>query len=55
MHTTRPVKVIGVFEVSLTKKEWITALENCLSHYHEWEMHDDEIDTWELIQEIKKW
>lgn len=44
----------SVFEISLTKKEWIVALENCLSHYHEWEMHDDEIDTWELIQSIKK-
>lgn len=45
----------SVFEISLPKKEWTTALENCLSHYHEWEMHDDEIDTWQLIQEIAKW
>lgn len=45
----------AVFEISLTSKEWVVALENCLAHYHEWEMHDDEIDTWELIQSIKKW
>ena len=45
----------SVFEISLSKKEWVTALENCLSHYHEWEMHDDEIDTWQLIQEVKTW
>ena len=28
------------FEISLTSKEWITALENCLRHYEEWEMGD---------------
>lgn len=44
----------SVYEISLSKREWVTALENCLSHYHEWEMYDDEIDTWELIQSIKK-
>lgn len=41
------------FEISLTSKEWVTALENCLRHYEEWEMSDDAIDTWQLIQKIK--
>lgn len=43
------------FEISLNKKEWLTALGNCLSHYEEWSMHDDAIDTWQLIEDIKKW
>lgn len=41
------------FEISLSKKEWITALENCLKHYREWEMGDDAIDTYLLIKELK--
>lgn len=41
------------FEISLTSKEWVTALENCLRHYEEWGMSDDAIDTWQLIQKIK--
>ena len=41
------------FEISLTSKEWITALENCLKHYSEWEMGDEAIDTYLLIKELK--
>jgi len=41
------------FEISLTSKEWVTALTNCLNHYEEWEMADDAIDTWQLIQKLK--
>ena len=41
------------FEISLTSKEWITALENCLRHYEEWEMGDEAIDTYLLIKELK--
>ena len=41
------------FEISLSKKEWIIALENCLKHYQEWEMADDAIDTYLLIKELK--
>ena len=41
------------FEISITTKEWETALQNCLSHFREWGMQDDEIDTWQLIQKIK--
>jgi hypothetical protein len=43
-----------IFEISLTSKEWITALENCLKHYEEWEMGDEAIDTYLLIKEIKE-
>lgn len=42
------------FEISLTSKEWITALENCLKHYGEWEMSDEAIDTYLLIKELKE-
>ena len=41
------------FEISLPRKEWIVALENCLKHYGEWEMADDAIDTYLLIKELK--
>ena len=43
------------FEISLSSKEWIIALENCLKHYSEWEMGDEAIDTFLLIKEIKSW
>ena len=43
----------NTFEISLTSKEWITALENCLRHYEEWEMGDEAIDTYLLIKELK--
>jgi hypothetical protein len=42
------------FEISLSKKEWIIALENCLKHYSEWEMGDEAIDTYLLIKELKE-
>ena len=41
------------FEISLTSKEWIRALENCLKHYSEWEMGDEAIDTYLLIKQLK--
>lgn len=41
------------FEISLPRKEWVIALENCLKHYTEWEMSDEAIDTWQLIQKLK--
>ena len=45
--------VDGSFEISLPKKEWITALENCLKHYEEWEHSDDAIDTFLLLKTLK--
>lgn len=44
----------NIFEISLTSKEWIIALENCLKHYGEWEMSDEAIDTYLLIKELKE-
>jgi hypothetical protein len=41
------------FEISLTSKEWIIALENCLKHYEEWEHSDDAIDTFLLLKTLK--
>lgn len=45
--------VENAFEISVTKKEWIIALENCLKHYEEWEHSDDAIDTFLLIKTLK--
>jgi hypothetical protein len=45
--------VESAFEISITKKEWIIALENCLKHYEEWEHSDDAIDTFLLIKSLK--
>lgn len=45
----------SVFEISLPKKEWKVALDNCLKHYHEWEMADEAIDTWQLLEQTKAW
>jgi hypothetical protein len=42
------------FEISVTSKEWVTALENCLKHFEEWEMGDDAIDTYLLIKQLKQ-
>lgn len=45
--------VESAFEISITKKEWIIALENCLKHYEEWEHSDDAIDTFLLIKTLR--
>ena len=45
--------VESAFEISITKKEWIIALENCLRHYEEWEHSDDAIDTFLLLKTLK--
>ena len=42
------------FEISLTHREWIPALENCLKHFEQWEMGDDAIDTYLLLKELKQ-
>jgi hypothetical protein len=42
------------FEIAVTSKEWVPALENCLKHFEEWEMGDDAIDTYLLIKQLKK-
>jgi hypothetical protein len=45
----------SVFEISLPKNQWVTALETCLKHYEEWEMGDDALDTYLLIKDVKAW
>ena len=45
--------VESAFEISITRKEWIIALENCLRHYEEWEHGDDALDTYLLIKKLK--
>jgi len=45
--------VESALEISITRKEWIIALENCLKHYIEWEHSDDQIDTYMLIKKLK--
>jgi hypothetical protein len=42
------------FEVSVTTKEWVTALNSCLADYQKWELEDDAIDTYLLIKSIKQ-
>lgn len=41
-----------IMEITLPKNQWKTALDNCLKHFREWEMADDEIDTYLLIKKI---
>lgn len=43
-----------IIEISLPKSQWKIALENCLKHFHEWEMSDDEIDTFLLLKKLKE-
>lgn len=43
------------YELSLTRNQWQTALENCLSHFEQWNMSDDAIDTYLLIKDLDKW
>lgn len=44
-----------LYEISLPKKEWKVALENCRDKFREWEMVDDAIDTHVLMKEIDLW
>lgn len=43
----------SIFEIILTKKEYVTALENCLKLYEKWEMGDEALDTYLLIKQLK--
>jgi uncharacterized protein Yka (UPF0111/DUF47 family) len=42
-----------VMGITLSKRQWIDALETCLKHYEEWEHSDDAIDTYLLIKQLK--
>lgn len=41
------------FEISLPRSQWVFALENCVKHYHELELVDEQIDTWKLLEAAK--
>lgn len=43
------------YEITLPKSQWKTALKKCLDNYHKWERHDDAIDTYLLLKNIKEW
>jgi len=43
-----------VFEISLPKNQWATALQSCLDHYHSLELVDEQIDTWRILESVKK-
>lgn len=40
------------YTVSLPKEQWNTALKACLKKYEEFELFDQAIDTYQLIQEV---
>lgn len=43
------------FEIALPQKEWMGALKTSLDHYHENNLVDEQIDTWELLEVVKAW
>lgn len=44
-----------MYEISLPKSQWQTALENCLEHLHKEHLADEEIDCWKLLEAVKVW
>jgi hypothetical protein len=44
-----------MYEISLPKSQWQTALENCLEHLHKENLTDEEIDCWKLLEAVKVW
>jgi len=45
----------NMFEISLPKSQWVTALESCLEHLHVQNLADEEIDCWKLLEAAKAW
>lgn len=43
------------YEVSLPQSQWPQALQQCLDHYHELGLADEQIDTWKLLEAAKVW
>lgn len=43
-----------IMEITLPRNQWKTALDNCLKHFHEWNMPDDEIDTFLLLKKLEQ-
>jgi hypothetical protein len=45
----------NVFEISISSKQWVPALENALRHYEKWGMSDEAIDCYLLLKDVKAW
>jgi len=45
----------NMFEISLPKSQWVTALESCLEHLAAEELPDEQIDCWKLLEAAKSW
>ena len=43
------------YEISLPQKQWVQALQTSLDHYHSSNLVDEQIDTWEPLELVKKW
>lgn len=48
-------EVDTLYEISLPKSQWVTALESCLEHLHAKELPDEQIDCWKLLEAAKSW
>lgn len=44
-----------IYEITLPKKQWATALQSCLDFYHKENATDECIDTWKLLEAAKLW
>lgn len=41
------------YQISLSRSQWVHALENCLNHLHQEELTDEQIDCWKLLELVK--
>jgi len=48
-------EVDTMYEISLPKSQWQTALESCLEHLHKENLANEEIDCWKLLEAVKVW
>jgi FKBP-type peptidyl-prolyl cis-trans isomerase (trigger factor) len=48
-------QVDTMYEISLPKSQWQTALESCLEHLHKENLANEEIDCWKLLEAVKVW
>jgi len=48
-------EVDTMYEISLPKSQWQTALESCLEHLHKENLANEEIDCCKLLEAVKVW
>jgi len=48
-------EVDTMYEISLPKSQWQTALESCLEHLHKENLANEEIHCWKLLEAVKVW